>query len=207
MYYFLKNYTKCRPREKLPSDLLKENYNRYYIERLFTSPANFPTKKTCHWWVTWRKWGFTHKYLKINIKWSRCANISNYRWISQVQMQLAKISQVEIIHFTSCKIVLQLINSLSCSDSFPLFTSQVVKILQVGFHNLRNCWMVDFFCAFLPCILVWIWKRVMKLQSLVSSWIWASTWFAMNYTKISLILGLFWWSKSYQKHQNLTQFD
>ena len=83
----------------------------------------------------------------------------------------------QIIHFASCEIVLQLISSLSCSDSFPL------PISQVGFHNLRNCWMVDFFCVFLPCIPVWLWQRVMKLQSLVSSWIWASTWFAMNLYK------------------------
>ena len=110
-------------------------------------------------------------------------------------------------NFASCKIFLQLISSLSCSDSFPFLISQVAKISQIGFHNLRNCWMVDFFYAFPPCILVWFWQRVMKLQSLVSSSIWASTWFALNYTKISLILGLLWWSKSYKKHQNLTQFD
>ena len=146
--------------------------------------------------------------MKINIKQSRCANISYYRWISQVQMQLVEILQVEIVNFaswnygfTSCEIVLKLISSLSYNDSFPL------PISQVGFHNLRNCWMFDFFCDFLPCILVWLWQRVMKLQSLVSSWIWASTCFSMNHTKISLILGLLWWSKSYEKHQNLTQFD
>ena len=79
--------------------------------------------------------------------------------------------------FASCEIILQLINSLSCSDSFPLSLLQVAKISQVGFHNLRNCWMVDFFYDFLPCILIWLWQRVMKLQSLVSSWIWASTCF------------------------------
>ena len=106
---------------------------------------------------------------------------------SQVQLQLAKILQFELVHFSSCEIVLQLISSLSCSDSFPHHISQV------GFHNLQNCWMVDFFCDFLPCILVWLWKRVMKLQSLVSSWIWALTCFSMNYTKITLILGLLWW--------------
>ena len=164
MYYFLKNYTKSvfeKNSREIP--FLKENYNRYYIERLFTPHANFPTKKTCHWWVTRRKQGFTHKYMKINIKQSWCANISDYRWILQVQLQLAKIFQVEIVHFVSFEIVLQLISSLSCSDSFPL------PISQVEFHNLRNCWMVDFFCDFLPCILVWLWKRVMKLQSLVSS--------------------------------------
>ena len=65
--------------------------------------------------------------------------------------------------FATCEIVLQLISSLSCSDSFPL------PILQVGFHNLQNCWMVDSFCNFLSCILVWLWQRVMILQSLVSS--------------------------------------
>ena len=165
----MKNYTKCHIREKLPSDPLKENYNRYYIEMLFIPSANFPTKKTCHWWVTMRKQGFTHKYLKINIKWSQCANISNYKWISQVQMQLAKISQVDIVHFASGEIVLQLISSLSYNVFFPLSISQVVKISQVEFHKLRNCQMVDFFCVFLPCILVWFWPRVMKLQSLVSS--------------------------------------
>ena len=68
---------------------------------------------------------------------------------SQVQLQLAKILQFELVHFSSCEIVLQLISSLSCSDSFPL------PISQVEFHNLRNWWMVDFFCVFPPCILVW----------------------------------------------------
>ena len=120
------------------------------------------------------------KYLKKKSKSVGCKYLEALRWISQV----------EIIHFaswncgfTSCKIFLQLISSLSCNDSFLL------SILQVEFHNLWNCWMVDFFCAFLPCILIWFWQRVRKLQSLLSSWIWASTWFAMNYTKISLILG------------------
>ena len=46
---------------------------------------------------------------------------------------------------------------------------------------------------FLLAFLIWLWHRVTKLQILVSSWIWASNWFAMNYTKISLILGLLWW--------------
>ena len=91
------------------------------------------------------------------MKWSRCANISNYRWISKVQ----------IIHLASCEVVLQLISFLSYSDSFPLLILQVAKISQVEFHNLRNCWMVDFLCAFVPCILVWLWQRVMMLQSLV----------------------------------------
>ena len=159
--------------------MFKKKITIDYIERLFTPPANFPTKETCHWWVTRRKQGYIHKYLKINIKRSQCTNISNYRWnsqvqlqlakILQVQMQLAKISQVEIIHFISCKNLLQLISSLSCNDSFPFSISQVAKISQVGFHNLKICCMGDFFYAFPPCIFVWFWQRVMKLQSLVSS--------------------------------------
>ena len=52
-----------------------------------------------------------------------------------------------------------------------------------------------------------LWKRAMEIQSLASSWIWASKSFAMNYIQLSLILKLLWWAKSYQKHQNLTQFD
>ena len=139
--------------------------------------------------------------MKINIKWSRCANISDYRWISQVQTQLVRKNFASWncgfaswnYGFASCEIVLQLINSLSYHNSIPLPISQVVKISQVQFHSLRNCWMVDFFCDFLPCILVWLWQRVMKLQILVSSWIWASNCFSMNYKKISLILGLLWW--------------
>ena len=129
--------------------------------------------------------------MKINIKRSRCTNILYYRWISQVQTQLAEFSQVEIVHFSSWEIVLQLISSLSYNDSFPLPISQVTKISQVGFHNLRNCWMVDLFCDFLPCILVWLWQRVMKLQSLVSSWIWASTCFSITIQRSPSFLDCF----------------
>ena len=57
--------------------------------------------------------------MKINIKQSRCANISDYRWILQVQTQLAKISQVEIVHFASW-------NGPFCK-------------LKLWFRNLRNC--------------------------------------------------------------------
>ena len=45
------------------------------------------------------------------------------------------------------------------------------------------------------------------LQSLDSSCKWASICFAMDYIKLFLILGLLWWSKYYQKHPSLTQFD
>ena len=153
VYYFLPKTIQCVSSRKTP-EMFKKKVTIDYIERLFTPPANFPTKETCHWWVTRRKQGYIHKYLNINIKQSQCTNISNYRWNSQVQLQLAKISQVEIIHFISCKNLLQLISSLSCNDSFPFSISQVAKISQVGFHNLRICCMVDFFCAFPPCILI-----------------------------------------------------
>ena len=166
MYYFLPKTIQCVSSRKTP-EMFKKKITIDYIERLFTLSTNFPTKETCHWWVTRRKQGFIHKNLKIYIKRSRCANISNFRWISQVQMQLAKISQVEIIYFASCEIILQLISSLSYSNYFPFSILQVGKILQIGFHNLRNCCMVDFFCVFPPCILVWFQQRVMKLPSLV----------------------------------------
>ena len=48
-----------------------------------------------------------------------------------------------------------------------------------------------------------LWKRAMELQSLVSSWIWAFKSFSMNYIQLSIILGLLWWAKSYQKAPKL----
>ena len=45
------------------------------------------------------------------------------------------------------------------------------------------------------------------LQSSDFSCIWASTCLAMDFTKFSLILGLFQWSNSYQKHQNFPKTD
>ena len=56
VYYFMKTIQSPSPR-KTPeiSFFFFLNYNRYYIERLFNPHANFPIKKTCHWWVTRRK--------------------------------------------------------------------------------------------------------------------------------------------------------
>ena len=45
------------------------------------------------------------------------------------------------------------------------------------------------------------------LQSLGSSCIWALTCIAMDFTNFSLIIGLFQWSNSYQKHQNVPKTD
>ena len=161
--------------------------------------SNFLNKKTCHLVGYKEKIGI---YTQISEDKYQTESVRKYL-ILQVDFASSNAtyenfasSNVTCENFASYEIVLQLISSLSYSDSFPLSISQVGKISQVGFHNLQNCWMVDFFCDFLSCILVWLWQRVMKLQSLVSSWIWASTCFAMNYTKMSLILGLLWWQKT-----------
>ena len=72
----------------------------------------------------------------------------------------------------------------------------------LGFLHVRFL-SLFFLLAFLTCF----WKRTKKLQILYYSCKWASICFVMNYTKLSLNLRLLWWSKSYQQHQNLTQFD
>ena len=56
---------------------------------------------------------------------------------------------------------------------------------------MQNCWMLDFFSDSLPNILDWFGKGYEALQNLDSSCVWASTCFAMDYTKFSLILGSF----------------
>ena len=66
--------------------------------------------------------------------------------------------------------------------------------------------------GFLPLVfflasLIGLAKGYEVLQSLDSSCIWALTCIAMDFTKFSLILGLFQWSNSYQKHQNLRKID
>ena len=57
---------------------------------------------------------------------------------------------------------------------------QLLSLVHVRFISL----------FFLLAFLIWLWQRVTKLQSLDSSCIWASTCFAMDYTKLSLILSL-----------------
>ena len=107
--------------------------------------------------------------------------------------------------------------------------------LKLWFHNLQNClatnqlsilqWFLSssYFTSWLPQLaklldgwfLLWFSSlhphlalaKGYEAPKLSFFWIWASTWFSMNYTKISLILGLLWWSKSYEKYQNITQFD
>ena len=49
-----------------------------------------------------------------------------------------------------------------------------------------------------------LWQRAMEIQILVSSWIWAFKSFSMKNIQLSLILGLLWWAKSYQKAPKLT---
>ena len=72
----------------------------------------------------------------------------------------------------------------------------------LGFLHVRFL-SLFFLLAFLICF----WQRTTKLQSLDSSCKWASICFAIDYTELSLILDCFGDKKSYQKHQNLTQFD
>ena len=57
----------------------------------------------------------------------------------------------------------------------PLFSSLCFSFLQ---------------CSFLAYF-ERLWKRTMRLQSLVSSWIWASKSFSMNYIQLSSILDCF----------------
>ena len=56
---------------------------------------------------------------------------------------------------------------------------------------MRNCWMLDLFSDSLLCILDWFGKGYKALQNSDSSCNLTLTCFAMDYTKFSLILGLF----------------
>ena len=60
---------------------------------------------------------------------------------------------------------------------------------------------------FLLAFMICFWQRTIKLQRLDSSCKWASNFFAMDSIELSSILDCFGDKKSYQKHQNLTQFD
>ena len=105
-----------------------------------------------------------------------------------------------------CEISYSVRNCLSLSPAlspaavFPLdfacyakFSHSHAKMLVIGFLPL----------VFFLVSLIGLVKGYEMLQSLDSSCIWASTCIAMDFTKFSLILGLFQWSNSYQKHQNL----
>ena len=74
-------------------------------------------------------------------------------------------------------------------------------------HNHAKLFVVGFFSSSFPSCLIGLAKGYEVLQSLDSSYIWASTYIAMDFTKFSLILGLFQWSNSYQKHQNVPKTD
>ena len=72
-----------------------------------------------------------------------------------------------------------------------------LEFLHVRFLSLFSLF------AFLICF----WQRTIKLQSLDYSCKWASICFAMDSIQLSSILDCVGDKKSYQKHQNLTQFD
>ena len=118
-------------------------------------------------------------------------------FISQVGIVVSQVAKLSCNYSTLCP---AMIPFLFLFRKLPKF----LKLDSITCKTVR--WLISS-VFFLLASLFGFWQWVMKLQSLVFSWIWASTCFAMNYTKISLILWLLWWSKSYQKHQNLTQFD
>ena len=78
--------------------------------------------------------------------------------------------------------------SQSCSLSCSLYSFWHFASLWIFRKALRNYWMLNFFSDSLPCILDWFGKGYEALQNLDSSYVWASTCFAMDYTKFSLLL-------------------
>ena len=74
-------------------------------------------------------------------------------------------------------------------------------------HNHAKLFVVGFFSSSFPSCLIGLAKGYEVLQNLDSSCIWALTCIAMDFTNFSLILGLFQWSNSYQKHQNVPKTD
>ena len=99
---------------------------------------------------------------------------------------------------------LSLSPALSPAAAPPLDFSCYAKFSHSHAKN-AGCWISSF--GFLPCISNWLdnllpslAKGYEVLQSSDSLCIWASTCIAIDFTKFSLILCLFQWSKSYQKH-------
>ena len=138
------------------------------------------------------------KYLKI---------IRRFRKACENFARLAKISQgVAKFLFLSC--FCKLVKISQGVAKFILNFARLAKFLLLSFarlvillgnsqayeyftKGLRNCWMLDSFSDSLPCILDWFGKGFEALYNLDSSCNLASTCFAMDYTKFSLILSLF----------------
>ena len=147
------------------------------------------------------KIGIYKKYLKIKNLIESVANISDYidgfrklrncpsAWCSCLPMAITSSFQLRFAHrlkrWTPDFPIFEKIYSMYKMDSIKCskYVLQLLSLVHVRFLYL----------FFLLAFLIWLWQRVTKIQSLVSSWIWASTWFVMNYTKIFLILGLLWW--------------
>ena len=74
--------------------------------------------------------------------------------------------------------------------SFLLSILQLLKLFLILHSHVK--FLVARFLLWFSSLHTWLaWQRAMKLQSLDSSCNWASTCFSMDYTKFSLILGLF----------------
>ena len=127
-------------------------------------------------------------------------------WLQGETRKLHKISEDKNLMESDRNISYTMRNLAWCVKSFGCLkwfrmvceiSHSHAKMLVVEFLPL------DFFLA----SLIGLAKGYEVLQSLDSSCIWALTCIAMDFTKFSLILGLFQWSNSYQKHQNLPKID
>ena len=132
------------------------------------------------------------------------------KYLSRLQGETRKLHKISedknITELVHRKISYTMRNFAWCAKFFGYFlwfrmvceiSHSHAKMLVVGFLPL----------VFFLASLIGLAKGYEVLQSLDSSCIWALTCIAMDFTKFPLILGLFQWSNSYQKHQNLPKVD
>ena len=143
-------------------------------------------------------------------RWS--SNFARYEIVPQLDAVVFR--RPYLLHFSSKSYTVWSVGFLTSWDlkwyiSCRKWTSGIAPKVQRKTAAAILCFPYSVFLSplFFPAYFERLRKRTMRLQILVSSWIWASKSFAMNYIQLSLILKLLWWTKSYQKHQNLTQFD
>ena len=128
-------------------------------------------------------------------------------WSQGETRKLHKISEDKnIMESVHRKISHTMRNLAWCAKSFR-YLKWFRMVCEIS-HNHAKMLVVGFFLLiFFLAYLIGLAKGYEVLQSLDFSCIWVLTFIAMNFTNFSLILGLFQWSKSYQKHQNLPKTD
>ena len=110
--------------------------------------------------------------------------------------------------------ILHNVRNLSFTQSCSYSSSKFLHVMQNFCIAMWKYWLLDFFPWFSSLYLYLAWQPIAKLGK--GLWSAPKLRFFMSlsfnlhfhgFTKFSLILGLFQWSNSYQKHQNLPKTD